>query len=157
MNLTLAQLADLRAIVAERIGAPEITDDRMICPACGGDDYGPTVHPSQLAYYVYDNLLPSYLRGVCCSDRCGHVQEPTSLYVVQVTTDHLDDLRRAPKGSVIWLNYPEPSDGLPFLEIVPEKKVVRSAVIVFQESTRPGQSADLSLWQSRIGALFPPF
>ncbi|WP_188197578.1 hypothetical protein [Nonomuraea sp. SYSU D8015] len=77
-------LEDLRARVAVHIGAAELLpDERMRCPACGGDDFGPTSSVYELAVYK-EGYLPGVplLAGVCLEDDCGHVTEPRSTPVV---------------------------------------------------------------------------
>lgn len=130
MNLTPAQLTDLRGIVAERIGAPEITEDRMICPKCGGDDYGPSVLPNDLGVWWVDNRLPLFLVGVCTFGDCGHVQEPASRYVIEATTDHVRELWEAPDDWVLWLHHPmHVGEGLPSLAITDRREALRPFII----------------------------
>jgi hypothetical protein len=165
MTLTTAQLADLRGIVAKRIGAPEITEDRMICPACGGDDYGPNMQPGEMDVWTVDNRLPLWLRGVCVD--CGHVQEPTSFHVIEAAPEHVRELWLAPDDWVLWLN--APFHELPRLELASRHDALRPFIIAERHHLfevmriHPALALDSDMtrlldgWQEDIAEHFPLF
>lgn len=67
---------DLRERVAEYLEAKLGPDERMPCPACGGD-YGPTMTLSDLSTFEDGYLPPAPLLVGVCLD-CGHVVEPVA-------------------------------------------------------------------------------
>ncbi|WP_031172564.1 hypothetical protein [Streptosporangium roseum] len=88
--ISSGDFTELRARVAAHIGAAALLEDgRMRCPACGGDDFGPTACLQQLACYEATYLPGAPLLAGLCWD-CNHITEPKSTPVVLTTLCYPD-------------------------------------------------------------------
>ena len=78
--------------VARHIGSRLTEDGKMVCPACGGDDFGPTMPLDTLEKLFELGHLPGapILAGACLS--CEHITEPATDWGEPDVSDRPDRL-----------------------------------------------------------------